>query len=101
MTEQEKREYIRRVMLHAKSDDLERAEAAFRGADLTQQYGYSGSTRGEILEEYREGRRRWTEVNEYLESILGPEQFGRHIKPGWGTCPQCGGTSTTCTRGIR
>ena len=36
-----------------RGDDLERATSAFRGSDLTQQYGESGNTRQQILDNYR------------------------------------------------
>jgi hypothetical protein len=56
------KEKLMNIVECAKGDDLERAERAFRGltADqLTEQYGQSGRTKGEILEGYRKERREW------------------------------------------
>ncbi len=36
-----------------RGDDLERATRAFAGVDMSQQHGFSGRTRQEILDEYR------------------------------------------------
>lgn len=67
---------IRKAMRNAHGDDLERAEAAFRGmtdTDLDQEYGQSGSTCREILEGYQQRRLEWQEANEYLEALLAKE----------------------------
>lgn len=100
MTEQEKKDYIRRAMDNMRDDSLERAESAFSGADLTVQHGHSGETRASILQGYRNGRARWQEAKTYLESLIGPpvrSPLAGHVRPGWGICPQCGGNADTCT----
>lgn len=52
--------YIRDRFEQTRNDDLERAEAAFRGLPphlMQGQYGESGKTRQQILDEYRAERR--------------------------------------------
>ncbi len=56
-------QYIRNALGRARGDDLERAECAFRGMtaeELDEQYGQSGRTRQQILDEYRESAARHT-----------------------------------------
>lgn len=51
------RELAIRALQQMKGDDLYRAEAAFRGLppdEMKRQYGDSGKTRQQIIDEYRE-----------------------------------------------
>ncbi len=69
----ESADIIRHAMQNAKGDNLERAEASFRHVSTTsmdQEYGQSGKTRRDILEEYRANRRKWEAANKYLETLL-------------------------------
>lgn len=54
-------------------DDLERAEAAFRGLtppELQQEYGQSGHTCQQILDQYREDRRVHQRLLEYTKRLV-------------------------------
>ena len=56
------KEKLIRIVEEAKGDDLERAEHAFRGMtkdQLSEPYGHSGSTCGQILDGYRRERADW------------------------------------------
>lgn len=67
-------DYLRRIVRDAKQDNLERAQHAFgrmAEAQLDQQWGQSGETCRQILEEYRQDRVRWQQANDLLESLLG------------------------------
>jgi hypothetical protein len=48
-------------------DNLYRATAAFRAADLTVQHGQSGQTRGQIIDGYQEEVDRWKAALASLE----------------------------------
>ena len=59
------KEKLIQIVESAKSDNLERAERAFRGLSgeqLKEEYGRSGRTKGEVLEGYREDRREWEQA---------------------------------------
>ena len=71
------RGYLRRIVRYAKGDDLERATSAFRGlspAQMKEQHGQSGSTRQEILDNYRTLRHQHEQAAEYLESLLTADE---------------------------
>lgn len=66
-------EYVRKALRNYKSDNLERAEAAFSGMideQLDQQYGQSGKTRREILQEYREARALHQKVETWFANVI-------------------------------
>jgi hypothetical protein len=61
------------VLRHFYDDDsLERAEAAFRSRspeDMQKQYGQSGRTCQQILDEYRAARKLYDEATAWLKSV--------------------------------
>lgn len=64
---------VLRAMEGFKSDDLERATAAFRGktADqMQEQHGLSGRTRQEVLDGYRASREEWKTAMRELKALL-------------------------------
>lgn len=64
------------IVRNAFGDDLERATAAFGGCtpeQLNSQYGQSGRTRGQILEEYKEHRKRMQDLLEYTRNLVAME----------------------------
>lgn len=68
-------ERLRRIVENAKGDDLERAERAFRNFSPSQmrgQWGESGKTPYEILDEYRQERAEWQRARDLLKRLLGP-----------------------------
>lgn len=68
------KEIVTRAMQNAKSDDLERAKAAFSGmADegMGMQHGQSGSTRREILDGYQTARNEWETAMDELRAVIG------------------------------
>lgn len=73
MTRQQKADFLRQALGRFKGDDLERAESAFRREtpqSLQKKYGHSGSTKQQVLDEYRKFRQQWIEAKEYLEELL-------------------------------
>lgn len=61
------------IVASAQGDDLERAEAAFRNcsnAELDGQYGQSGRTRRQILDEYRQRRAEDKELLAFTKALL-------------------------------
>jgi hypothetical protein len=66
------KEKLIQIVRNAKDDSLERAEHAFRGlteAELKQEYGCSGQTKGEILEGYRNDRREWEQAYALAQTV--------------------------------
>lgn len=64
---------IRQAMDRDKSDNLERAQHAFRGMSaeqLQEQHGQSGKTRGQILAEYERDRHEWQVASDMLDSMI-------------------------------
>lgn len=59
--------YVIRKMQAAKGDDLERAEANFRGLPLDVPHGQSGMTRRQILDSYRAERLEWQAAMDWLK----------------------------------
>lgn len=63
------------ALLWARGDNLERAEAAFRGmteGEMDRPYGESGKTRRQIVAEYRSTRVRYDAAIAWLKSIPEP-----------------------------
>lgn len=61
------------IVASAQGDDLERAENAFRGmtdGQLDGQYGQSGQTRRQILDDYRQRRAEDKELLDFTKSLL-------------------------------
>lgn len=61
---------LREALSHWKGDDLERAQAAFRGMSdwkLDCQHGQSGQTRREVLAGYVNHRQRHDEASAWVE----------------------------------
>lgn len=69
----DKQEFIRRAMINAKGDDMERASLGFKRyseEQLKAEYGQSGKTAQEVWNEYKSARAQWEDANEYLERLL-------------------------------
>ncbi|KKM60569.1 hypothetical protein LCGC14_1540550 [marine sediment metagenome] len=67
-------QYIREALQQAEGDDLYRAELSFRGMTaeaMGEQYGRSGQTRQQILDEYREHAARHTLAVAFFERLVG------------------------------
>lgn len=61
-----------RYVANAKGDDLERAERVFREMshdERNAEWGCSGRTPNQILQEYREFRREWQAVRDFVDSL--------------------------------
>lgn len=65
----EHKEFALRALQNMKGDDLYRAQAAFKGKDLTEQHGMSGKTRFEILKEYSDHEKKIQAAIEWLMSL--------------------------------
>ena len=66
-------EKLLRIVLNAKGDDLERAEAAFKRLSpeqMLEYHGDSGRTVQEILEGYREEREEWQDAYDLLKELI-------------------------------
>lgn len=66
-----------KLVENGRSDDLERAEFAFRGSTVEKMneiYGESNSTRQEILDSLRRQRKTWEDVYAFVCSICGKER---------------------------
>lgn len=66
----EQRDYILRNLNNG--DDLERAEMAFSGfstTEMTEEFGHSGRTRQQILDEYRDSRAKHNAAVAWLKSM--------------------------------
>ena len=66
------KQYALRAMRQATGDDLERATRAFHGlsADImNSQYGSSGKTRQQILDEYRAEREAYNTAIQEIEAL--------------------------------
>ena len=66
------KEKLLRIVLDALGDDLERAEMAFSGLSpeqLQEEYGQSGKTKAQLLEEYRRGRKEWQTAYELAATL--------------------------------
>ncbi len=66
-------QFIKNAMANAAGDDLERAERAFSKCSQEQmnsEYGQSGRTRRQILDEYKAHRQRWNAANDLLRSVI-------------------------------
>ena len=65
-------ETLRKALENYKGDDLERAEAAFKGLSVTAmgaQHGGSGYSRREVLAAYQAKRVRWEAASELLSRL--------------------------------
>lgn len=65
------KQYVMSIVRNAIGDDLERAKSGFRGLsdkDMDAEYGASGKTRRQILEEYQIGRDRMIAALAWVES---------------------------------
>jgi hypothetical protein len=72
ISDKESYELVKQELKNSFGDDLERAEAAFRGLSqeaMNKNYGESGKTRHEILEGYRQDRSRRVKALHWLESL--------------------------------
>ena len=63
-------DYIRKVLLNGRGDDLERCKMALRGSDLHAYYGASGKTGQQILDEYQEHRDKHLEAEQLFEKMF-------------------------------
>ncbi len=66
-------QYIYSALGRARGDDLERAECAFRGMTavaMDEQYGQSGRTRQQILDEYRESAACYTLAVTFFDRLV-------------------------------
>lgn len=73
MTKPEMQKYIKCAVSNARGDNLERAQAAFRGLTDEQfgwQYGASGRTCREVLEGYKRDRAEHDEAAAYLARLF-------------------------------
>jgi hypothetical protein len=73
MTDAEKKAYVLSAIESAKSDDLRRAQAAFRRcspAEMDQEYGESGRTRRQILQSYEDFNAKVDEILVWLKGKL-------------------------------
>lgn len=64
---------IKRAMDNAKGDDLFRAEHTFKylpETEMQKEYGNSGKTRQQILDEYRQDRAEWQAAWDLLVNVL-------------------------------
>lgn len=71
MTANEHRELAIRALKNSRGDDLARAEHAFRlcsPAELDQEYGQSGRTRQQILDDYRQHAERVDAAIRWVET---------------------------------
>lgn len=65
-------DYIRRAIRNTDSDDLERAQWAFRQftpEQMQEQHGQSGDTRQQVLDGYRKERERNKAILAYFEAL--------------------------------
>ena len=63
------KEKLIRIVENAKGDDLERATRAFAGSKLDEEYGQSGKTRLQILQEYQQNRDEWGLAYKLAQSL--------------------------------
>jgi hypothetical protein len=68
MTTEEIKNILLRAIDQYDGDDLERAQAAFRGHDLSTSYGFQGKTKAEIIAEYQRHRDKCNEVRAWVRS---------------------------------
>ena len=71
-TRKELADYIFRALDSYEGDDLERAELSFKdmsSSELDKLYGSSGKTVREILDMYRENRRKHNQAVELVETL--------------------------------
>ena len=61
---------IRQAMDRDKDDDFEIAFKGLSPEEMQGQYGFSGRTRKEILDDYRRSRVEWTEASKLLDELL-------------------------------
>ncbi len=77
MTEQEIKEYILKRIRYADGDNLERAQAAFRNLSpekMQEEYGQSGCTRQEILDEYIAAREKHKKALAWLQNLFKEQE---------------------------
>jgi len=68
----EYKETCMQALRQMRGDDLERAKHAFRGKtqeEMDKEYGQSGQTCRQILEEYEQHVKRVTEAMEWLKTV--------------------------------
>lgn len=67
------KEIIIRALKNAKGDDLERAKAAFSRQspeEMKEQYGFSGRTCYQVIDDYQAARNEWQVAWDELTSLI-------------------------------